>query len=87
MIRLEVIFQPGYGDHLYETPLSKNQAIEVIGDGQLHVTATVANTPQLQWWLMGFGGGAEVTQPKILRDEMAAVAEEMALTYRNGTKR
>lgn len=87
MIRLEVIFQPGYGDHLYETALSKDQAIEEIVDDQLRVTATVANTPQLQWWLSGFGEGVEVVKPAELRKTMAETASTLALVYRNKGKR
>jgi predicted DNA-binding transcriptional regulator YafY len=82
-IGLEVIFQPGYGDHLYETPLSKDQEVAEIADGQLRVTATVANTPQLQWWLLGFGEGVEVVKPAELRKTMAATAQELAFVYRN----
>jgi len=48
-IKLDVKFQAGFGDHLYETRLSKNQEIKELADGTLHVTATVADTPQLQW--------------------------------------
>jgi len=84
---LEVIFQPGYGDHLYETPLSKDQEIADLADGQLRVRATVANTPQLQWWLLGFGEGVEVVKPADFRKVMAATAEELALVYRNRGKR
>ena len=86
-IKLEVIFQFGYGDHLYETPLSKDQEITELTEGQLLVTATVANTPQLQWWLLGFGEGVEVVQPVAIRKAMAATAEELALVYRNEGKR
>lgn len=85
--RLEAIFQPGYGDHLYETPLSKDQEIEEMGDGQLRVVATVANTPQLQWWLLGFGEGVEVVRPVEIRRAMEATAEALALVYRKCRKR
>ena len=80
-IKLEVIFQYGYGEHLYETPLSKDQEIEELADGLLRVTATVADTPQLRWWLLGFGGGVEVSRPRKLRGDIVAVAKELADTY------
>lgn len=82
IIRLEVIFQPGYGDHLHETPLSKDQTIEEFGDGRLRVVATVADTQQLIWWLLGFGEGIEVMAPASIREWMAKTANELALIYR-----
>jgi len=86
MIRLEAIFQPGYGDHLYETPLSKDQVLAELPDSRLRVIATVSDTPQLQWWLMGFGGGAEVVSPKSLRAAMVEMASELADVYRPSDK-
>ena len=80
-IKLEVIFQEGYGEHLYETPLSKDQVIAELADGQLQVSATVADTPQLQWWLLGFGGGVEVIGPKEVRKSLVETAQELALIY------
>jgi len=35
--------------------LSKDQVIKELPDGRLEVTATVADTPQLAWWLRGMG--------------------------------
>jgi len=81
-ITLEVIFQPGCGDHLYETPLSKDQIIDELADGRLRVIATVADTPQLFWWLLGFGEGVEVVGPAELRQAMATTVSAMALIYR-----
>ena len=80
-INLELVFQPGYVDHLYETQLSKDQVITELPDGQLQVTATVASTPQLTWWLLGFGGGVEVVKPVELRREMAKTAAELTRVY------
>lgn len=83
-IRLQVIFQPGYGDHLYETPLSKDQEITELSDGTLRLSATVADTPQLRWWLFGFGGGVEILSPGELRQAAMTTIEEMVLLYRLG---
>jgi len=83
-IKLEVVFKPGYGAHLYETPLSKDQVVKELAGGLLSVTATVADTPQLQWWLLGFGEGVEVVNPVALRKLMRATAEALVLVYRQG---
>jgi predicted DNA-binding transcriptional regulator YafY len=45
------------------------------------VEATVADTRQLRWWLLGFGGRVEVLEPEGLRGEMKGHAERMAGRY------
>ncbi len=80
-IKVELIFQEGYGSHLYETPLSNDQVIEELPDKDLRVTATVADTPQLLWWPLGFGEGVEVIAPIALRDHIHATVQEMSKTY------
>lgn len=57
-VKLEAIFTAKAGGHLYETPLSHDQEIEELPDGCLKVVATVRDTPQLRWWLNGFGENA-----------------------------
>jgi predicted DNA-binding transcriptional regulator YafY len=80
-IMVELVFDPGYGDHLLETPLGKDQEVEPLADESLRVSATVADTPQLRWWLLGFGEGVEVVAPVALRKSMAATAQAMARIY------
>jgi hypothetical protein len=55
MKNLKAIFTKEAGEHLYESKLSEDQVIKVLPDGRLEVTATVADTPQLDWWLRGMG--------------------------------
>ncbi len=76
-----LIFRDGTGDHLLETPLSANQKVVVQPDGRLHVSACVANTPQLKWWLMGFGDSVEVVSPQHLRCQILESAESIVSTY------
>lgn len=80
-ITIDLLFEPGYGNHLLESPLSKNQKVEELEDGKLQILSTVADTPQLRWWLMGFGEGVEVLSPPTLRLEMAATATVMYQKY------
>lgn len=54
LIDITLRFTKEAGMHLYETPLSENQVITEDGD-YLIVKATVYGTPQLQWWINGFG--------------------------------
>jgi predicted DNA-binding transcriptional regulator YafY len=80
-IAVELLFEPGYGDHLLESLLSKDQECEEVEGGRLKVTATVADTSQLRWWLMGFGAGVEVVSPDSLRSEMADESRKISTKY------
>jgi hypothetical protein len=54
-IRLEVLFSAAAAEHLAETPLSEDQRIGPEIDGRIRLRATVPDTPQLRWWLLGSG--------------------------------
>ncbi|WP_159556254.1 helix-turn-helix transcriptional regulator [Alcanivorax sp. S71-1-4] len=54
---LKVVLNREVGEHLYESRLSEDQVIRELPDGRLEVTATVADTPQLEWWLRAMGRG------------------------------
>ena len=80
-IFLEASFSPLAGNHLHETPLAPDQTITVQEDGRLLVTASVGDTQQLQWWLLGFGGGVEVHAPAHLRERIRQNVSQMAASY------
>lgn len=80
-IRLEASFTPAAAKHLMETPLSIDQKIRSKSDSEMIVTATVADTAQLRWWLLGFGDQVEVLKPEKLRKEMASKVKGMAERY------
>jgi len=80
-ILLEAIFRDHAGDHLYETPLSADQVLEPLGDGGTRVMATVVNTEQLRWWLLGFGNRVEVISPAPLRQSIADAVRMAANLY------
>jgi predicted DNA-binding transcriptional regulator YafY len=80
-IRLEAVFQYGAGDHLLETPISSDQILTELGDGTVKLKATVAETQQLVWWLLGLGAGVEVIKPISLRNTLASTIAEMSQIY------
>lgn len=82
-IAVKLRFHDGKGEHLHETRLSVDQTIEAgePASGVLMVNATVADTPQLRWWLLGFGDGVEVLAPESLRHELSDTAARMAARY------
>ena len=81
-IKLEVIFQPMAGFHLTETPISANQELKQLEDRRYRLKATLPNTSQLRWWLLGFGQGVEVIKPKSLRDEFREMSKNLVNIYK-----
>ena len=81
-IRLKAIFKNPAGSHLHETPLSLDQVLLAQDDKHLHLSATVINTEQLRWWLLGFGESVEVLAPVKLRKSMAKSAQLSSNIYR-----
>lgn len=80
-IKLKALFSDGVGHHLLETPLSEDQKTSVSGNGDLLVEATVNDSAQIRWWLMGFGDGVEVLEPEELREEFKKISENLTGVY------
>ena len=74
-------FYDGAADHLYETPLSEDQELTHQDDGSILLEATLKITQQFQWWVLGFGEGAEVIEPKFLREKFKSIAKQMVAQY------
>lgn len=84
-LRLQALFEPIAAQHLTETPLSEDQQVMVKADGRVQISATVADTQQLRWWLLGFGDQVEVVAPESLRSAFAAIAQRNAERYETGS--
>lgn len=81
VVRVDVLFEPKAAVHLSERPLARDQRLTVWRDGRTRLQATVKDTLELRWWLLGFGDKVEVLAPKSLREEFAAIARRMAAQY------
>jgi len=81
MIQLKAKFERGAAAHLYETPLSADQTIETSNTEHVIVTATIRDTAQLEWWILGFGDLLCVLQPSELRDRIYARVIAASTTY------
>jgi predicted DNA-binding transcriptional regulator YafY len=77
-IQLKAKFSRGAAAHLVETPLSDDQVIESLGADHVCVTATVQDTVQLDWWLLGFGSAVLVLEPPALAVRVAEATQSMA---------
>jgi len=84
-IRLVLRFAKAAAEHLRETPLSVDQQIDESPKGMTTVTATVLDTQQLRWWILGFGDMVEVISPVNLRSEFSKTAKNMAANYQKAT--
>lgn len=86
-IRLVLRMEAPAAAHLNDTPLSEDQVIA--GDpqeGWVRITATVHDTAQLGWWLLGFGDQVEVISPRGLRAQVAATVAGAAKLYANSER-
>lgn len=81
-VMLRATFSRSAAEHLYETPLSSDQVMTVGEGGSIELSATVASTRSLLWWLLGFVDGVVVHEPAELREEIKAVVGRMASAYR-----
>jgi predicted DNA-binding transcriptional regulator YafY len=79
-IPLVALFDEKTATHLIERQISEDQRLEPHPRGVV-VRATVPNTSELRWWLLGFGDRVEVLGPPTLRAEFRAVAFELARRY------
>lgn len=80
-IRLKARFTCKAAAHLRESRLAEDQKISANKDGWVLVEATVADTPQLRWWLLAFGAQVEVIEPEELRREIISTISNLALLY------
>jgi predicted DNA-binding transcriptional regulator YafY len=78
---MKALFEKDATIHLEETPLSDDQQLTDQTDGNVLVEAIVADTGQLRWWLLGFGGRVEVLEPQSLREELKEQAIRMMSRY------
>ncbi len=83
-IHLQLAMYRPRARHLAETPLSEDQEIreyQPVEDDWVQITATVADSLQLRWWLLGLGDQVIVEKPARLRKEMGEMLREAAANY------
>ena len=81
--QLKLLIDKGMAEHLSERPLSDDQVLRPLSDGQYELKASLQISSELKWWLMGFGSAVEVVSPKPLREEIASESKMMALRYKS----
>jgi len=84
-ITLQLRFNEEAAFHLTETPLSEDQVLTQKKDGSVILKATVLDTEELRWWILGFGQYVEVLKPKALRSDIANMLSSAANLYSDAT--
>ena len=80
-LELKARFDADAAIHLTESRLSANHRATEQPDGRMLIEATVPDTADLRWWLLGFGAGVEVLGPAGLRAEFKDQAERLVGLY------
>jgi predicted DNA-binding transcriptional regulator YafY len=80
-INLELLIDEEVAIHLRECKLSDQQCLIPQENGQTLFLASVQNTGQLRWWLLGFADQIEVLKPEALREEFKEMVAGMAAKY------
>lgn len=75
-------FAPEVAGYIKEKTWHSTQKIKPQKDGSAIFEARVAGTDEIKYWLMSWGGKAEVLRPASLRAEMIAEAQNILLTYK-----
>ena len=76
-----VRFQPLVAENVAEVQWHKTQRIVRNPDGTVDFHVTVSGIREIAWWILGYGGQAEVLSPSELRDELQRHAEAMVRRY------
>lgn len=85
-IQLELRCSESVTNYLIETKLSEDQLITSEPDGWKRVVATVNDTWQLRWWILGQGAEIEVRAPRNVRKEIYAELQNTLHLYERNKK-
>lgn len=80
-IKLHLKMSRGAAMHLIESPLSTDQKTCDVDEQHIELKASVANTMQLKWWILGLGSNVEVISPPSLREEISHEISEAIKLY------
>lgn len=82
-IKLEALFDRSVATHLKERPISPSQTVSDNDSHWVRLRATVLDTKELTWWLLGFGPNVQITSPAGLKRRIARLTRKAADLYKN----
>lgn len=82
MIEVTLEFIREVGEYFLETPMSEDQS-QIVNDDTILITGTVADTPQLHWWILSLGAGVKVIKPNKLKKQLSDEIGKMYAHYQS----
>ncbi len=79
--RVRIRFTKTWTPHVTERQWHPSQKLEPLPDGGTELTMEVGGLLELQSWVLSFGTGAEVLEPKTLRDGVRSSLQEALSIY------
>jgi predicted DNA-binding transcriptional regulator YafY len=76
-VTVELLFDKATTAWVKDRTWHPSQKLEPQKTGRLRMTLTVAATPELVGWLLGFGGGVTILQPPELKAAVRTAAEQI----------
>jgi len=76
-VTVELLFDKATTAWVKDRTWHPSQKLEPQKTGRLRMTLTVAATPELVGWLLGFGGGVTILRPQELKDAVRSAAERI----------
>jgi predicted DNA-binding transcriptional regulator YafY len=81
-VRVRVWFSPYQARWIRERQYHETQESEERDDGSVVLTFRVAGVDEVRRWVLSFGAEAEVLEPELLRNQIAAEIENLRKTYK-----
>lgn len=83
--RIEILFSPGTRPFIEFRKYHRTQKLEVLDDGRVRLTMRVPVGDEVVYWVLSFGGNAEVVSPPALRERVSAEVAKLAKQYGQNT--
>lgn len=71
-VRVRILFERRWATYVEERTWHPSQSLTRRPGGRVELAMDVGGTAELRTWVLSFGSGAEVLEPKALRDEVLA---------------
>jgi proteasome accessory factor B len=79
--RVVIRFSAAAADHIREREWHESQELRDLPEGRLELRLRLGALPEIERWVLTWGGDAEVLQPKELRERLKATASELVKLY------
>jgi predicted DNA-binding transcriptional regulator YafY len=78
---VRVRFCATVADRVREREWHESQVVHDLADGGIELTMRLGALPEVERWVLGWGGEAEVLQPRELRERLARTAQQLRQLY------